>query len=85
MAKERVETVSEVLSIDQPKSFGKMLKNIRASLQLTQREVAERFGVTTKEVGLFEHDLPVRLDAKLKILRQLYPAKAKKTVNTIFN
>ena len=64
--------MSEVLSIDQQISFGQMLRNIRTSLQLTQREVAERLGVTTKEVGLFERGLPVRLDAKLKILRQLY-------------
>jgi len=69
--------VSGALSIDPPASFGQMLRDIRTSLQLTRREVAERFGVTTKEVGLFERDLPVGQDAKIKILRQLYPARAR--------
>ena len=67
--------MSKVLSIDQPKAFGGMLRNIRTSLQLTRREVAKRFGVTTEEVNLFERDLPVRLETKIKILRQLYPIK----------
>ena len=67
--------MSRVLSIDQPKALGGMLRNIRRSLQLTRREVAKRFGVTTEEVNLFERDLPVRLETKIKILRQLYPIK----------
>lgn len=70
--------MSEVLSIDQQLSFGQMLRNIRRSLQLTQREIAQRLGVSTKEVGLFERDLPVQLGAKIKILRQIYPARGKK-------
>lgn len=69
----------EVLSIDQKTSFGKILRNIRRSLQLTQREAAESLGVTTKEVGLFERDLPVQLAAKIRILRQLCPEKVIKT------
>jgi transcriptional regulator with XRE-family HTH domain len=69
--------LSGALSIDPPASFGQMLKSIRTSLQLTRREVAECFGVTTKEVSLFERDLPVGQDAKIKILRQLYPERAR--------
>jgi transcriptional regulator with XRE-family HTH domain len=67
--------MSRVLSIDQPRALGGMLRNIRRSLQLTRREVAKRFGVTTEEVNLFERDLPVRLETKIKILKQLYPIK----------
>jgi transcriptional regulator with XRE-family HTH domain len=70
--------MSKVLSVEQPIALGRMLRNIRTSLQLTQREVAERFGVTTEEINLFEREMPVRLDTKLKILRQLYPARLKK-------
>ena len=69
----------EVQSIDQKTSFGKILRNIRRSLQLTQREAAESLGVTTKEVGLFERDLSIQLDAKIKILRQLCPERVVKT------
>ena len=63
---------------DQQRSFGQMLRNARTCLQLTQQEIAERFSVTVKEVDLFECDQPMRLDAKLRILKQLYAAKARK-------
>ena len=66
----------EALSINQKTSFGQMLKNIRTSLQLTQQEVSERFGVSVEDVDLFERDLPVRLGTKIKILRQLYIPQA---------
>jgi len=48
------------------------------SLQLTPYEVAEYFSTTVKEGSLFEYDLLIRLDAKLKILKQSCLAKAKK-------
>ena len=69
----------EVPSIDETTSFGKVLKDIRRSLQLTQREAAERLGVTTKEVGLFERDLPIQLNVKIKILRQVCPEEVIRT------
>jgi hypothetical protein len=61
--------VSEALSIDPPASFGKILMNIRTSLQLIQSEVAECFGITAREEFLFERVLPVGHDVKIKILR----------------
>ena len=66
------------VKIGQQASFGQMLRNARTCLQLTQQQIAERFGVTVKEVDLFEHDLPLKLDIKLRILKQLYAAKARK-------
>ena len=64
--------------IYQHTSFGQRLRYIRTSLQLTQQDVAERFGVTAKEIDLFERNLPVMLGAKLRILKQLYGVKARK-------
>ncbi len=61
-----------MLYTDNHRPLGQMLLNIRKSLKLSQREAAMRLGVTTKEVSLFEHDLPVQLGAKIRILKQVY-------------
>jgi len=60
---------------DQQIALGKLLREIRIFLDLTQFEVAQRFGVTEEEISLFENDLPVRLHAKIRILKQLYSQK----------
>jgi transcriptional regulator with XRE-family HTH domain len=41
------------------------------SLGLTQEELAERFGVTTNDINLFEQNWIVDSEAKRKILRQM--------------
>lgn len=66
------EIISPLLSIDQKPSLGLEAKRIRLTLPLTQHELATIAGVSLKEVDLFEHDLPVQVDVKLKILRELW-------------
>lgn len=70
--------MSPVLSIDQEKSLGLEAKRLRLSLLLTQYELAMIAGVPLKEVDLFEHNLPVQLDVKLKLLRELWARKIDK-------
>jgi transcriptional regulator with XRE-family HTH domain len=61
--------------------FGSMARRVRISLHLTQRELAEMTGVSREAVYLFEHNLPVYLDARRRILKQLWAIKAANNVN----
>ena len=70
--------MSPVISIDQKRSLGLEAKRIRLSLLLTQYELATIAGVTLDEVDLFEHNLPVQVGVKLKIIRELWNRKVGK-------
>ena len=50
-------------------------RRLRMTLQLTQQELADMCGVSQEEVDLFESNLPVRLDAKRRISKELWAAK----------
>jgi len=73
--------MSVALSIAQKPWIGLEAKRLRQALFLTQHELATIAGVTLEEVDLFEHGLPVRLDVKLKILREVWLRKAKIKIN----
>jgi transcriptional regulator with XRE-family HTH domain len=66
------------LTLVQEDTIGLKSRRLRISKLLTQRELAEVAGVSTEEVDLFEHDLPVPLDARRKILKELWAGKARK-------
>ncbi len=66
--------MSKILSVDQ-EALGFKARKLRVFLQLTPQELANIAGVTTEEVDLFEHNLPVRLDAKRKLLKELWARK----------
>ena len=72
------EIMSPLLSIDQKPSLGLEAKRIRLALQLTQHELATIAGVPLEEVDLLEHNLPVQVIVKLKILRELWARKVGK-------
>ncbi len=59
-------------------SIGFKAKRLRISQRLTQRELANLAGVSLEEVDLFEHNLPIPLDSKRKILKELWAKKAGK-------
>ena len=67
-----------VLTLDQEKSLGFKAKKIRVFLGLKRHELAKLAGVSLEEVGLFEHNLPVQLDVKRKLIRELLARKALK-------
>lgn len=59
-------------------SVGFKARRLRISQQLTQQELADMAGVSHEEVGLFEQNLPLPLDSKRKILKELWAKKAGK-------
>lgn len=59
-------------------SIGFKARRLRISMLLTQKKLADMAGVSQKEVDLFEHNLPLPLDSKRKILKALWARKAKK-------
>ena len=59
-------------------SLGFEAKRIRLALSLKQHELATIAGVPLKQVDLFEHNLPVQVDVKLRILRELWVRKGVK-------
>jgi hypothetical protein len=67
--------MNPVLTIDQETSLGFKAKRLRLALLLTQPDLAVMAGVPVWEVDLFEQNLPVRLDTKRRVLRELWARK----------
>lgn len=70
--------MTKVLTLARGSTIGFKARRLRISQLLTQRELANLAGVSLEEVDLFEHNLPVPLDSKRKILRELWAKKARK-------
>ena len=68
--------MATLLSSLREASIGLWVRNLRVSLKLTEQELANMAGVSKEEVYLFEHNLPVELDIKTKLLKQLYAVKS---------
>ena len=65
-----------VLTFERETKLGYKARSLRISLGLTRSRLASIAGVTPEEVELFEHNLPVRLDAKRRLLRELWAKRA---------
>ena len=59
-------------------STGAMVKRLRSASFLTPKKLAVLAGVTPAEVRLFERDLPVKLDSRRRILKELWAIKTEK-------
>lgn len=70
--------MSTGLTVKPEISVGFKARELRCFLRLTQQELANLAGVSAREVNLFEHYLPVRLDAKRRLLKELWGRKAGK-------
>lgn len=70
--------MSTVQTPRQEPSLGIKVKRLRLSSLLTQKELADLAGVSREEVNLFERGLPLPLDSKRKILKELWAKKVKK-------
>ena len=68
--------MTKVRYID-PESWGFKARKLRVFQMLTQKELANVTGVSREEVDLFEKNLPVRLDAKCKLLKELWARKVR--------
>jgi transcriptional regulator with XRE-family HTH domain len=69
--------VSLALSIAKKPWIGLEAKRLRKASLLTRYDLATITGVSVEEVDEFERGLPVRLDTKLKILREVWLRNAK--------
>ncbi len=70
--------MTAVLTSIRESSTGFKVRRLRIASLLTRRELADLAGVSREEVDLFEHNLPVKLDSKRRILKELWSRKAKK-------
>ena len=68
--------MTTILSSMREASIGLWARSLRISLQLTEQELADSVGVSNEEVYLFEHNLPIQLDIKQKLLKKLYAVKS---------
>ena len=62
----------------QVSAIGAQVRKLRISCHLTPQQLADAAGVSTEQVNLFEQNLPVPLDSKRKILKELWARKVKK-------
>jgi hypothetical protein len=70
--------MTTVLTRPHETKIGSEARRLRLSLRLSRAEVAALAGVFEQTVNLFEHDLPVALDYRRRILKQLWALKNKK-------
>jgi transcriptional regulator with XRE-family HTH domain len=59
-------------------SIGSQVKKLRVSGRMTRRQLADAAGVSTEEVRLFERNLPVPLDSRRRMLKELWARKVRK-------
>ena len=67
--------MAKVIAYAPESSIGPWARSVRRALQLTQRELADIAGVSLQDVSLFEQSLPVKLDSRRKLLRELWAAR----------
>ena len=69
--------MSTVFTIAREPSIGFRAKKLRISQLLTQQELADMTGISRESVDLFEHNLPVPLDTKRKLFKELLCIKSR--------
>jgi len=72
----KVKTMTAVLSTEPTTSSGFRARRLRIALLLTRQELATMGGVSLEEVDCFEHNLPVRLDVRRRLQRELWARAA---------
>jgi len=68
--------MTKLLTSDRGLSLGFRVRKRRVTRMITRQELARTAGVSCEEVDLLEHNLPLRLPAKLSILRVLWANNA---------
>jgi transcriptional regulator with XRE-family HTH domain len=71
-----------MITLTRPKiretKIGSDARKLRISLHISRRELADAAGVSEHSVSRFEHNLPVALDCKRRVLKELWANKNKK-------
>jgi len=70
--------MTATLTLTRKSTPGSMARRLRISSHLSQRELADLAKVPREHVDLFEHNLPLPLDSKRRILKELWAIKVKK-------
>jgi transcriptional regulator with XRE-family HTH domain len=70
--------MTTVLTHPQETKIGAEARRLRVSLHISRLELAELADVSEQTVSLFEHNLPVPLDFRRRILKELWAIKSKK-------
>ena len=70
--------MTAVLTFPRASLLGFKARKLRIAENITQQEVADKAGVTVESVDLFEHNLPLPLDFKRRILQVLWAEKNKR-------
>jgi transcriptional regulator with XRE-family HTH domain len=68
-----------VMTSEAAVTLGESARKVRLALNLTQQELATLTGISRDSVYQFEHNLPVILDARRRILKELWAIKATRT------
>ncbi len=69
--------MTAVLTFTRESLLGSQARKLRISLHISQQKLAEIAGVSREAVDLFEHNLPLPLDFKRRIIRQLWAKKTR--------
>jgi transcriptional regulator with XRE-family HTH domain len=56
-------------------SIGAWARSVRKALNLTQQEQADITGVSKEDVDSFENNLPIKLDSRRKLVKELWVVK----------
>ncbi len=70
--------MTAALTLIKKSTRGSTVHRLRVFLHLSQQELADLAGVPLEQVGFFEHNLPLPLDSKRRILKELWARKSKK-------
>ncbi len=70
--------MTAVLTIPRESLLGFKARRLRLAENFTQQEVADKADVPVASVDLFEHNLPLPLDHKRRILKVLWAEKTKR-------
>jgi DNA-binding XRE family transcriptional regulator len=75
--------MTHTASIVRGSLLGFEARKLRVSLRLTRRQLADLAGVSLEAVNTFEHNLPLLLDIKRRILRELWAKKQRSDVHHV--
>lgn len=70
--------MTAVLTFARETLLGFKARRLRIAENISQQEVADKAGISVKSVDLFEHNLPIPLDFKRRILQVLWSRKNKR-------
>ena len=69
--------MTAVLTFTRESLLGSKARKLRISQHISQQALADLAGVSREAVDLFEHNLPLPLDNKRRILRELWAKKSR--------